>query len=433
MPQSIDHIRTSTTRPRLLTRIILAFGLVLGVLVGSVSLPAYGANTTLTLSAKQSGQHIDLSWSTRGSLPTKVSLVLRNGNKSVAALSARGSAKKARFTSVSPGEYQVLLTSQKPKLSTSARLTVYGPPAAVSELTVLRLGSEIHVDWQTGGGSRFTKADSVTVVLRSAGKEFVSEVPAGTTNLRLLSPDLTSKVEVLVTAKNRYGVATSSTGVIEADTSARIVTEPRLVTQAAAEEVFGSFAMINRSPLGPVDLSNPSVGSENLVMKTLQDCVSTKDGVTIRTQGMVNIGAVLATRNSTGTIILTSGATALTDPVAVEWINAHDKLTECVTPALVVQLRAVATQLSAAAAVDEVNYAPVDASVLGDGTRAMLVEGVVYLNGGVSAEAGQPMQVLWVTKGNGETISQYILIRVGSAIDQGMYERFYKLVAQLNR
>ena len=413
-------------------RALIAIGLSLGVVLGAVSLPAYGANSSIALKAKQSGQHVELSWSTRGNVPSKVSVVLRSGNISVAKLTANGATRKARFPSVNPGEYQVLLTSQKPKLSTSARVTVYGAPLVVSELTVLRQSSDIVVDWRLSGGTRFTEADSVLVVLRSAGKEVVNEVPASASNLRIAAPDLISKVEVVVTAKNRIGASPTRSGVVEADSTFRSVTEPRLVVQATAEDIFGSFAMINRSSLGPVDLSASNVGAENLVLKALNGCVTTREGAPVTTKGLVNIGAVLATRNATGTMILTSGATALADPVAAEWISNHHQLNDCVTPALVAQLRAVAMQLSSASTVDGVKFAPVDVSDLGNGARGMLVEGNVYLNGGASGEPGQPMQVLWITKGIEDTISQYILIRAGSAIDQGTLQRFFTSVAELN-
>ena len=409
--------------------IILAFSMLIGLGLQ----PATAVSSISGLKAKQSGSAIELSWVVGSKAPANVLISLRSAGKVVKTVTQRSASKKAKFIGVVPGEYQVQLSSNKPKLLLSTRVLVYGSPIEVSGLGIERQGEYLSINWQLGLASKYNNVESVVVVVKSGAQEVIRTLPAGSTLIRVLDPDYRLPVTVTVFTKNIYGSSKERSVELDADKTARELTDPRLITQDGAEAVFGSFAMINRSALGPVDLSDPAIGADNPVMKALQGCVLSRDGSSAEVQGLANIGSVLATRNATGTMILTSGASALVRDNATEWVDGHSSLGQCVSPVLVAQLKAVGKQLSASSVVDGIRILPVDVSILGAGSLGLLVGGDLFLNGISPTSVSQPMELLWVVKGSGSTITQYILIRAGSVIDQALSQRLLESVIGLNK
>ena len=421
-----------SNRFRLVARSVLVVSLTSTILACFAVAPVSALSNVANLKAVQSGRGIDINWSVRGTPPVNVFIVLRSNGKIVKSINQRGSTKKVRFSSVNPGEYQVQLTSSKPKVVLSTKVIVYGAPAEINGLSVQRQGAFLNVTWDQVPISKYIPVDSVVVTYMSGSQEVTKIIPAESYTFRITDPDYSSQVSVSVSTMNKFGSSSVRTFILQADGTARVLTEPRLISQEISESVFGSFAMINRSALGPVDLSDPNLGDDTLVMKSLQGCALSKGELKAEVLGLVNIGSVLATRNVTGTMILTSGASALAKPTAIEWIDSHSDLSQCVSPVLVGQLKAVAKQLSAPAVVEGARITLVDVARIGRGSLGIKVEGNLFLNGNSSSGVSLPMELLWVVKASDSTITQYILVRAGSAIDQGMSARLLDSIMSLN-
>jgi hypothetical protein len=247
-----------------------------------------------------------------------------------------------------------------------------------------------------------------------------------------------SEVTISVATTNVAGISAPASVTVTADRGVDALTASRLLTLQDAEQLFGSFAMVNRSPMGPVDLSNPTQAALNPVMAALQKCVLETTTFALTTildnaiqDGLTNIGGVWATRNATGTLILTSGAVAIEGQNAEMWLLRNDTLAACVEPALKAQISFVASQLSPNAKVNGVVAEPL-VDDTGFATRYMILKGKVLLNGGASGEAEQDLQLVWVAAGAGSTITQYILIRQGSEIDAELVGKLLAVVKARN-
>ena len=386
-------------------------------LVGGLSAPSFAA-ASATLSARQSGGDLQVSWSVKNGSPSLVEIKLTTAGRNVKTLRVKAALKKVSVKNLQPGVYQLSLTATRPKLAAKRQVTIYGAPEAPRDVVVERDATAGTVRWQPPTPSKLRPVDGFELTVASNGKRTTTSLPVSATSAPLGTLERSSSYEITVRALNRYGASTSVSVTSAGESDARELTTPRLVTQSGAEELFGSFALMNRSPLGPVDLESSTVTAENPALRSLQICVTTGTNSSADLKGLTNVGGVWATRTATGTMILTSGASALAAGGAEAWINGNPMIAGCAKPALAAQMRAVAA---------------FDTGSIPGGAQGVSLQGKVYLNGGVAGETPQAIQLIWVVVGSGETVSQYILIRVGSPIDAALVGRLVTQITSLNR
>jgi len=398
----------------------------------ALAAPSFAA-ASATLSSRQIGNDLQVSWSVKNGSPSLVEIKLTSAGRNVKSLRVKTALKKVSLKDLQPGVYQLTLTASKPKLAAKKQITIYGAPESPRDVVVEREETAGTVRWQAATPAKLRPLDGFELIVSSNGKSTTTPLPANATSASLGTLERGSSYEIAVRAMNRFGASApvSVTSVGESD--ARELTTSRLVTQSGAEEVFGSFALMNRSPLGPVDLESSAVAAENPALRALQSCVTTGTNGAADLEGLPNVGGVWATRTATGTMILTSGASALAAGGAEAWIKANPVISGCANPALAAQMRAVAAQLSASARVDEITPAVFETSAIPGGAQGVSLQGKVYLNGGAAGENPQAIQLIWVVVGSGETVSQYILIRVGTPIDAALVGRLFTQVTSLHR
>ena len=397
--------------------------------------PSFAASKAI-LSSVQNGSNIEVRWSVSNATPSFVDIKLVQAGKVTKAVRVKASLKKVTLKSVQTGFYTLQLTSTKPKLSVKKNITVFGAPLAVRDLTFKRGSKSVSASWVLPEASKLTHIDRVELVSTVGGVSKTVFLPADLSEHTFPIDDPASTYTISVRTVNRYGTSLPvSVSVVGVD-DARGLTSPRLISQNSAEDVFGSFALMNRSPLGPVDLESSTVAAENPALGALQKCVTTGTEGRVDIQGLPNVGGVWATRTSSGTMILTSGASALLGRSGSSWIETNPIISSCAYPALLAQLNSVALQLSATSKVEQVTSSPFDVSNVSVSNMLMaqgsLLQGKVYLNGGSEGEVAQSIQLYWVAVGSGETINQYILVKVGVPIDESLVGRFTELIVDLN-
>lgn len=413
------------------SRGFLIAALTLALAVGS-AVPSFAA-ASATLSARQTGGDLQVSWSVKNASPSLVEIKVASAGRTVKTLRVKAALKKVSVKNLEPGVYQLSLTATKPKLAARKLVTVYGVPEAPRDVVVERDATAGTVRWQLPTPAKFTPVEEIELTVSSNGKSVTRILPANSTSSSIGVLDRTAHYEISVRTANRYGASPAATITSDGESDARELTAPRLFTQSGAEEVFGSFALMNRSPLGPVDFESSTVAAENPALQALQSCVTTGTNGTAGVKGLPNVGGVWATRTSTGTMILTSGASALAAGEADAWITGNPGIAVCANPALVAQMKAVAAQLSASAKVDEITPAVFDKSAIPGGAQGVSLHGKVFLNGGTAGETPQAIQLIWVVVGGGETVSQYILIRAGTPIDAALVGRMVTQITSMNR
>lgn len=406
----------------------LLFSLVASVL--SIS-GAYGSTrTTVKLNVTQTGNNLDLRWSYTGTAPRTQQIRLLDGTRTAFSVSLAGKARKTRLEAVRPGRYSLELRTTKPTLTTRRSVTVYAAPSPVVGLQVQLTNSVARLSWTHPAGDLLGRAQRVTISVRSGTQQLPSVAISGdAVNYDLEAVDPAKEYVVGISVSNVAGTSLESVIRFDGDGGVDTLTGKSLLTLVDAEALFDSYAIVNRSPLGPVDLSDVTQTGLNPVMAGLQRCVL--DGRSVG--GRTNIGGVWATRNPSGALILTSGALALPTSDAAALLESNSGLGGCVDPVLRTQLQFVAGALSPNAKVSSVSAGEVVADPARPGLYHLKLEAKVYPNGGLAGEVEQDLQLVWLTLGSSRTLSQHLLIRQGTPIDQPLIEEFRTLVWDRHR
>lgn len=421
MRASLKSMTARAPRARRSGLAAVVVGLAL-VAITAVTTSANAASSA-SLSVRQEKMTLAVAWKIRGKAPAQYTVRLEQAGKVKQTLRALGKERGVTFKKVLPGEYSVVLTAKQPTLKSTQKVAVYGAPLPPRDLSISRGPGTLIVAWTAGAATPYNSPTRFRLSLNGDDRILERTIDPATTTHVFDQIELDAAYELTVTAENAQGSSPKVGVKIEADLAAKSLTEPKVLSQADAEAIFGSFAMLNRPALGPTNLETSPVAAQNPALKALQSCITTNGAETAAALGLPNVGAVLATRSSTGTTVLTSGATALAGTDAKRWIDENSTLESCASRALAAQMSAVALQLSQSAKLSEVRPAVFDATPLGAGARALLLDGTVLLNGGTSGENPQMMQLLWIVVGEGETVAQYILIRVGTPLDAVMTAR----------
>jgi hypothetical protein len=375
-----------------------------------------GQRTSATLQVKQQTGFLEATWSYRGTAPRSQKLTLLAGASKVKTLSPSPRVRSVRIASVRPGRYTLQLSGSNPSVTSRRGVVVYGAPAAVTGLRAQAVNGEALITWSLPEAGEFDLPKNLTVSVTVDGTTTAVALPADAMQHRVTGLDSAKDYEIRVAASNTAGSSPFVAVTLRGDGGVDALTSSRLITLADAEKVFGSFAMVNRSPLGPVDLAEPAQAALNPVLSALQRCMLTSTSATAVQDGLTNVGGVWATRNAAGTQILTSGALALDARDATDWLAAHRSLEACVRPALREQLDFVARQLSPNAKVADAVYSPIVVVPNHAGTQLLRIDAKVFPNGGVAGEPSQDLQLVWVVVARGATLGQYILIRQGDPI-----------------
>lgn len=416
--------RTPRRRRHVVVTAVLA--LVCSSLGAGVAVAA--AKTTAKMTTRQVGPTLEVSWTYQSGRPSSQTVQVLDGTRKVSVQQPRAAARKTIFPDLLPGRYTVQLTSKSPSSTTRRAVVVQGVPNAVRDLRVETGDGQSRVSWSTPIAGEFDRPGAIVLVL-SGGRDETVRLAADATMHTFTGLDAGKDYQLSVIATNAVGSSPTSTTRIEGDGGVDRLTGSRLSSLQDAEKVFGSFTMVNRSPLGPVDLTNPTQAGLNPVLAALQRCVLASGNGTAIQDGLTNIGGVWATRNATGTLILTSGALALSGTTPVGPLIEAPGLASCVEPALRTQLTFVATQLSSSAKITSVTASSLTTDPSRPELRWLALDGKVLVNGGASGESEQDLQLVWVVAGKDRTVTQYILIRQGDPIDGDLRSRLLDMVA----
>jgi hypothetical protein len=388
---------------------------------------------------RQVGENLEVSWSYKGPRPKSQQLQLLKDKAIVKSLKLKSGSLAVRLEKVAMGRYTVVLKTANSSLRVQRSVDVYGKPLMVTNLKAEQLEGKVRMEWVLDQIEPLRKATDVVIDISRSGITESVTIPASTILHEINVDDERERIEISVKARNIAGTSSTATTSLDVEPAVDKLTAARLVTLQDAEKLFGSFAIVNRSPLGPVDLTDPTQAMLNPVLSSLRLCVleTIEDTSTLYKDvaiqnGLTNIGGVWATRNSTGTLILTSGALSLAEGDGTSWLSKNSGLGPCAEPSLQAQLNYVSKQLSPNSKIVSVETGPllIDSR---PGVRSMQVNAKVLVNGGVSGEVEQDLQLIWVVVGKDSTITQYILLRQGAPLDEAMTNELMEITSQRNQ
>lgn len=402
-------------------RIILSLGLLGSLFVQVPSANAVSRNTLATsVVYKADRADIISNWSVKESSNsvTKISLFDGKGallqNVNVSTKSKKSGS--VLFKDLNPGVFKVVFERSKgSKFRLVKTVTVLGVNR-VSSVSVSVTGNVGRVEWEAGSLESFRKVDYYKVKLSQGDWSYSENVPGSSDYLILYFDKLdgykaSESVKFEVVPFNKAGAGEGGIYLKENNVTYAAETGKFLITQNEASEIFGGFALLNRSAVGVVDLNDSVQRSLYPVPYGLNQCIVSKLGVEII--GLSNLGAVLAMRGESSISVLSSGANKLSSDISFSESNLVE-LDACAQEFLVSQLNVVAGTLLPGSSVVDVQVLKTN---FNRADRFVKVVKGVYGN-------SLPIELYWVVSKDGnQVVSQYMLINSGK-VKEGYLEDF---------
>jgi hypothetical protein len=274
-----------------------------------------------------------------------------------------------------------------------------------------------------GSLESFRNVDYYKVKLSQGDWSYSENVPGPTDYLIVYFDKLdgykaSESVKFEVVPFNKAGAGEGGIYLKENNITYSVETSKFLITQNEASEIFGGFALLNRSAIGVVDLNDSVQRSLYPVPYGLNQCIVSKLGVEII--GLSNLGAVLAMRGESSISVLSSGANKLSGDISFSESNLVE-LDACAQEFLVSQLNVVAGTLLPGSSVVDVQVLKTN---FNRADRFVKVVKGLYGN-------SLPIELYWVvSKGGNQVVSQYMLINSGKVKEGNLEDFLSKLDAR---